>query len=121
MTLATMSLRRFAPALVAAALLVAGSALAQGPNRAAELELGFGGAIVADAWNPLRLVLRDVGSVQLEVAIDRGTLRDGERWSVYRADLPGGSGLSVFEDELFVPVWRSLQWTVRSEIGRAHV
>lgn len=115
MTLATMSLRRFAPALVAAALLVAGSALAQGPNRAAELELGFGGAIVADAWNPLRLVLRDVGSVQLEVAIDRGTLRDGERWSVYRADLPGGSGLSVFEDELFVPVWRSLQWTVRSD------
>lgn len=92
-----------------------GGVAAQGASRAADLEFGFGGAIVADAWNPLRLVLRDVGSVVLEVAIDRGTLRDGERWSVYRAELPGGSGLSVFEDELYVPVWRSLQWTVRSD------
>ncbi len=89
-------------------------ALAQAESRSATLELGFGGALVADAWNPLRLLLRDVGPVELELAIDRGTLREGERWLRYRVELPGGSGLSVFEDEVFVPVWRSLSWTVRS-------
>lgn len=91
-----------------------GGAWAQPASRSADLELGFGGAVVADAWNPLRLVLRDVGPVVLELAIDRGTLREGERWSRYSLDIPGGSGLSVFEDEVFVPVWRSLSWTVRS-------
>ncbi len=96
------------------ALVGAASAQAGGASRSASLELGFGGAVVADAWNPFRLVLRDVGPVTFELAIDRGTLRDGERWSVYRAELPGGSGLSVVEDEVFVPVWRSLSWTVRS-------
>ncbi|TVR95057.1 MAG: hypothetical protein EA416_02475 [Trueperaceae bacterium] len=100
--------------IAAAALIGVASAQAGGASRSAGLELGFGGAVVADAWNPFRLVLRDVGPVTFELAIDRGTLRDGERWSVYRADLPGGSGLSVVEDEVFVPVWRSLSWTVRS-------
>ncbi|QRN80267.1 MAG: hypothetical protein JK586_00930, partial [Nocardiopsis sp. BM-2018] len=101
---------------VALVLALVALASAQGAtaSRSASLELGFGGTVVADAWNPLRLVLRDVGPVVFELAIDRGTLRDGERWSVYRAELPGGSGLSVVEDEVFVPVWRSLAWTVRS-------
>ena len=110
--------RRRSPVLLvalASLALASGVVSAQGASRAATLELGFDGALVAAAWNPLRLVLRDVGAVVLEVAIDRGTLRDGARWAVYRAELPGGSGLSVFEDELFVPVWRSLQWTVRSD------
>jgi hypothetical protein len=106
--------RRLLAAIAALALLGAAWAQAAGTSRSANLELGFGGAVVADAWNPFRLVLRDVGPVAFELAIDRGTLRDGERWSVYRADLEGGSGLSVVEDELFVPVWRSLSWTVRS-------
>ncbi len=107
--------RSWLPLLAALWLLAGlGSAWAQSAGRSAELELGFGGAVVADAWNPLRLVLRDVGPVVLELAIDRGTLREGERWSRYSLDIPGGSGLSVFEDEVFVPVWRSLSWTVRS-------
>jgi hypothetical protein len=95
-------------------LVTPAAALAQEPARAATLELGFAGALVADAWNPLRLVLRDVGPVRLELAIDRGTLREGERWTRYSTEIPGGSGLSVFEDEVFVPVWRSLSWAVRS-------
>jgi hypothetical protein len=82
--------------------------------RLATLELGFGGAVVADAWNPLRLVLRDVGPVHLEIVIDGGSLREGEIPSVYRSSVRGGSGLSVFDDEIYVPGWRSLTWTVRS-------
>ncbi len=101
--------------LLALILAVAhGAAVAQAESRPATLELGFGGAVVADAWNPLRLVLRDVGPVQLELAIDRGTLREGERWSRYTSEIAGGSGLTVFEDEVYVPVWRSLSWVVRS-------
>ncbi len=108
-------LRRLLAAAVALALaMTLAAASAQGDTRPAALELGFGGALVADAWNPLRLVLRDVGPVEFELAIDRGTLRDGERWSRYRSEIRGGSGLTVFEDEVFVPVWRSLSWTVRS-------
>jgi hypothetical protein len=90
-----------------------GGAVAQ-VQRLATLELGFGDAVVAGAWNPLRLTLRDVGPVDLEIAIDAGSLREGEIPLVYRARIPGGSGLSVFDDELFVPPWRSLTWTVRA-------
>ena len=111
-------MKTYAPASSAAlALLVialSSLAAAQSSARTATLELGFGDAVVANAWNPLRLVLRDVGPVEFELSIDRGTLREGERWLRYRAEVPGGSGLSVFEDELFVPVWRSLSWVVRS-------
>jgi hypothetical protein len=90
-----------------------GSAFAQA-QRLATLELGFGDAVVAGAWNPLRLILRDVGPVDLEIVIDAGSLREGEIPLVYRARIPGGSGLSVFDDELFVPPWRSLTWTARA-------
>jgi hypothetical protein len=89
------------------------SAVAQAP-RLAQLELGFGGALVAGAWNPLRLTLRDVGPVDLEIVIDQGSLREGTVPLVYRATVRGGSGLSVFDDEIFVPTWRSFAWTVRA-------
>jgi hypothetical protein len=94
-------------------------ALALGPataqaQRLATLELGFEGSLVAGAWNPLRLTLRDVGPVDLEIVIDQGSLREGVLPLVYRTTVRGGSGLSVFDDELFVPTWRSLAWTVRS-------
>jgi hypothetical protein len=95
-------------------LVTPAAALAQEPARAATLELGFAGALVADAWNPLAAGAARRRSGGLELAIDRGTLREGERWTRYRTEIPGGSGLSVFEDEVFVPVWRSLSWTVRS-------
>jgi hypothetical protein len=98
---------------VVAVAWVLGSALAQ-PARLAALELGFGGALVADAWNPLRLTLRDVGPVDLEIVIDQGSLREGNLPLVYRARVPGGSGLSVFDDEVYVPMWRSLTWTARA-------
>lgn len=99
--------------VVVAAAWLLGSAVAQAPRLAA-LELGFGGNLVADAWNPLRLTLRDVGPVELEIVIDQGSLREGSIPLVYRATVRGGSGLSVFDDEVFVPTWRSLAWTARA-------
>jgi hypothetical protein len=100
-------------AVVVATAWCLGIAVAQAPRLAA-LELGFGGTLVADAWNPLRLTLRDVGPVDLEIVIDQGSLREGSVPLVYRATVRGGSGLSVFDDEVFVPTWRSLVWTARA-------
>jgi hypothetical protein len=92
--------------------LVAGSVAAQ--TRDIVVDVGVGGEIVAGAWNPLRVTLRDQPPAQLFVDIDQGSLREGERWLRYRAELAGGGGISVFEDELFIPVWRSFQWSVRA-------
>jgi hypothetical protein len=94
------------------AALLSASALAQ--SGSAEFVLGLQGAIVADAWNPLRLVVRDLPEVELEVLVDRGSLRSGPVLTRYSATIPASGGVRVFEDELFVPAWRSLSWTVRS-------
>lgn len=88
------------------------SALAQ-PQ--AEVVLGYGGAIVADRWNPIRVTARNAGPAVLEITIDRGSLRQGEIPYRYRAELPGGSGLVTFADDVYVPAWRSLQWRLSSE------
>ena len=93
-----------------AALLLAACSLAQVPT--ATFELGFGGHFVTERWNPLRLTLRDVRAVELELRIDQGSLRAGERLLTYRVHVRGGTGISVFEDELFVPGWRRFTWTV---------
>jgi hypothetical protein len=86
--------------------------VAASQTRSVEFELGFNGAVVADAWNPLRLVLRDLPPVWLEVLIDQGSLRSGPILMRYLAPVEAGGGLSTFEDTLFVPSWRSLTWTV---------
>lgn len=112
MTPRTVRAAAYALALLLPALL--GTPAWAQPQRLATLELGFGGAPVADAWNPIRLVLRDVGPVELELAVDQGSLRDGAIPFLYRATVRGGSGLSVFDDEVYLPAWRSLSWTVRS-------
>ena len=76
--------------------------------------LGFSGEIVANSWNPLRVSLRDQSAAEFVLALDRGNLRDGEQWVAYRAPLAGGSGLYVFEDDLYLPAWRQLTWSVRT-------
>ncbi len=79
------------------------------------LELGFSGEMVADAWNPLRLTTRGVAGAELMIEIDRGGLREGSRVVRYRAPLPAGGGMAVFEDDLYLPPrWRSFAWVVRS-------
>lgn len=82
-------------------------ALGQTP---ATLELGFAGEIVAGAWNPLRLTVRDQPGALLTIVMDQGSLRSGEVLAEYRLRVPKGGGLQQLEDELFVPPWRSLSW-----------
>lgn len=86
-----------------------GDALAQ-----VEVEFGFGGEIVADAWNPVRVTLRDAPAAELLLELDRGTLRGGERWLRLRAPLAGGGGLHTFEEVVFLPAWQQFVWSVRT-------
>lgn len=94
-------------------LLAAPVALGQGRN--IEVSFGFEGEVVAEAWNPLRVMLRDQPSLELIIDIEYGSLRDGVQHFRYRATLAGGSGLHIFEDDIFIPAWRSFRWQVRSE------
>ncbi len=71
--------------------------------------------MVADAWNPLRLTMRDAPNAELVIDIDQGGLREGPRLVRYRAPLPAGGGMAVFEDDIYLPPrWRSFAWAVRS-------
>lgn len=78
----------------------------------AEVVLGFRGAPVADAWNPVRVLLRDVGAGEAVLTIDQGSLLEGERpWTVV-LPIVGGGGVRVLDVDVFLPTWRSLRWTV---------
>ncbi len=88
-------------------------ALAQ--NSDVQVTLGFSGEVVANTWNPLRISLRDRSAAEFVLEIDQGNLRDGEQLVSYRAPLAGGSGLYVFEDDLYIPAWRRLTWAVRTQ------
>jgi hypothetical protein len=108
-------LRRLAPAWLCVVVLAStGAAAAQAGARLAEVELGFRGAPVADAWNPLRVTLRDVGSGQLRLVVDLGSLREGEvPWSQV-LPIAGGAGVRVIETDVYLPAWRSLVWTLEA-------
>lgn len=84
-------------------------------GRDIQLELGFAGEMVTGHWNPLRVSLRDQPSSELLVRMDVGNVRSGERWLEYRADLAAGSGLFIFEDDIFLPTWQSLVWRIQSK------
>ena len=94
--------------------LVAVIGVATAQSRPVSLEVGFAGEVVANAWNPLRVTLRDHPAAELIIRIDQGDLRQGEQVVHYRATLAGGSGIRVFEDDLFIPMWRSFTWSVQS-------
>lgn len=94
------------------------TAVAQAPAASSgdliEFELGIHGAVVADSWNPLRLVLRDLPPVEFELRVDQGSLRTGTIPLVYTASLGSSRGLAVFEDEVFIPPWTALSWTLKT-------
>lgn len=98
--------------LAVATLLVAAHAAAQSDR--ARVELGLGGHLVADAWNPVQVTVRDAAPSVLRLRIDEGSLLEGPRIVGYRAAVPGGSGVTVFQDDLYVPAFRSLSWTLVS-------
>jgi hypothetical protein len=107
--------RRLALATLLALILSAGTALAQTRAAAVTFELGFGGEVVAGAWNPLRVLVRDLPGATLEVWLDQGSLRQGVVPLTYRAELTGGTGLTQFEDDVYIPDWNALTWAVRSD------
>ena len=78
----------------------------------AEVALGFRGAPVADAWNPVRVLLRDVGAGEVVLTIDQGSLLEGERPWTITLPIVGGGGVRVLDVDAFLPAWRSLRWTV---------
>ncbi len=78
------------------------------------VQFGFADEIVADAWNPLRVTLRDLESAELVLELDVGTLRGGLRVLRYTAPLAGGQGLYTFEDDIYLPTWRTFSWLVRT-------
>ncbi len=80
-------------------------------GQAAELRLGFDGAFVAGRWNPIEFSSRDVADLTLTITIDQGDLRTGSLPARYTYNLPGGPGLSVIEDELYIPSWQSFSWS----------
>ena len=102
-----------AKTLAAVWLLLWGLAAAQ-ELRDIQLEFGFANNIVANAWNPVQLRMRNQPAAELIIDIDQGSLLEGEQWLQYRRQLQGGSGLYIFEDVLYIPAWRSFTWTVRS-------
>lgn len=97
------------------ALLLGGVAAAQ--SGSATVELGLGGQLVAGAWNPLQVTVRDAAASTLRVRIDEGSLLEGPRIVRYSASVPGGSGITVFDDVLYVPPFRTLSWTLVSDAG----
>ena len=105
------TVRRLVACLVVAAAMSSPSAAAQGVPLA-EVELGFRGSPVADAWNPVRVVLRDVGAGEAVLTIDQGSLLEGELpWTVV-LPIVGGGGVRVLDVDVFLPAWRTLRWTV---------
>jgi hypothetical protein len=108
---------RWSAAAVSIALLVlawSGSVRGQASPRLAEVELGFRGVPVADAWNPLRVTLRDVGAGQLTLAIDIGSLREGQVPWAQVLPVSGGAGVRTIETDVYLPAWRTLVWTLEA-------
>ncbi|ADI14761.1 hypothetical protein [Truepera radiovictrix] len=104
---------RVLPRLLLPWLLGCGAAFAQFEVEV-EVVFGFEGEIVADAWNPVRVSLRDAPDAELLLELDRGTLRGGERWLRFRAPLAGGGGRRTFEEVIFIPAWQQFVWSVRT-------
>lgn len=86
----------------------AGTAFA--PNVRVDLALGVAGQPVAEAWNPLRVELRDAPPATLTLHVDQGTLRTGEVPLTVTLDVRGGAGLTIFEELIYLPHFASLSW-----------
>jgi hypothetical protein len=82
----------------------------QAQRESVTLTLGYDNELVSGRWNPLRIVTRDVPAAELVMTFDQGSLQVGAVPAEYRVELPGGSGISVFEDDLFIPAFRALTW-----------
>ena len=75
-----------------------------------KLELGFNGNIVANHWNPIKLTTRDEKSAKLVLNIDQGNLRDGSNIVSYSFAIPQSYGISIFENDIYIPKWQKFTW-----------
>lgn len=91
------------------ALALAGAATAQ-PR--AELMLGVAGAPVADAWNPVRAVVRDAPGAVLRMEIDAGGLERGEVPQLVTATAAPAGGVQRIDLDLPLPSWRRVSWRI---------
>jgi hypothetical protein len=89
--------------------------LSSGFGQDVRLELGFKGEMVAEHWNPLRLIRRDMGPATLTLSFDQGTLRQGQIPVIYTVSLKAAQGLDVFEDDIYIPYWRSFTWRLADD------
>ncbi len=104
---------RFRPSVLLALLVaVSCSYVARAADASATFSLGVANQVVAGAWNHLRVETRDLPPSTLTLAIDVGTLREGEIPVDVTHELRGGGGVFTFETDLFVPPFRSLAWRV---------
>ena len=78
------------------------------------VEIGVGGNIVVDAWNPLRLVTRDVpAGTRLHLTFDQGSLRQGAIPLEVELTVPGGAGIGVVDSLFYVSSFNSIGWALR--------
>lgn len=96
-------------ALVALALAVHGPAVAQ-PR--AELMLGVAGAPVAEAWNPVRAVVRDAPGALLRLEIDAGGLEHGAVPQIVSARAAPAGGVQRIDLDVPFPSWRRVSWRI---------
>lgn len=86
-------------------------------EREIRLELGFSGEMVAGTWNPIKVTLRDQPSATLTIDFDIGSLQSLDSANTiasYTTNLRGGSGVTIFEDDIYIPRWRTLAWSVQT-------
>ena len=101
----------FSIVVILACLLLSGFTWAQTEVR---LELGFNNQVVTDHWNPLRLTTTDLPTSTLQLRLFRGTLRGGEVPFTITLPLERRSGISVLEEDIYLPAWRSFNWLLSS-------
>lgn len=115
-TQAPLAARRFPPLRVRVLALAVVGWFVGGVTHAAtgpvDFTIGVANQVVAGAWNPVRVVTRDLPHSTLTMVIDVGTLKDGEVPVVITHELRGGGGVNQFETDLYVPPFRSLTWRV---------
>lgn len=96
--------------LVASAQDAATPAVGSVASQNVRFSLGVSNQQVAEAWNPVRLLLRDVPPATLTVHVDQGTLRSGQVPLTATYEVRGGAGVSLFDELLYLPSFSTLSW-----------
>lgn len=104
---------RLAALLLALALAAfAGDAAAQ-PR--VELRIGIAGTPVAEAWNPLAVVVRDAPGATLRLTVDAGGLDLGAVPQRLEALVAPAGGIQRLDLDLPLPSWRRITWRVEQD------